>query len=269
MAYPLLISLVNIDTAICSKISLHTYLLLALLPIPKYIHKDSCTWGLLHDRITHRALNEVLESLKVATCVGIMMNDPAGNVWYCYTPLAAYIADTPELCLVVCMSPKGSPFMTAMSKHFGDPILHPPCTRSHTLGAINEALEKCSPLDYKGFLKIARALCLNGVIEPFLLDWPLSCPSLFLHPEMLHHFSRFSWDHDIKWCVEVTTVSEIDFCFSLLQPAIGYRTFKDGISKLKEVIRHDHRSIQCYIVGIIAGRVPHCFLIAIRMLVAP
>ena len=198
MAYPLLISLVNIDPAIRLKISLHTYLLLALLPIPKFIHKDSRTRGLLHDRITHRALNEVLEPLKVAAHVSIMMNDPAGNVRYCYTPLAAYIADTPELCLVACTSSKGSPFMTATSKHFGDPVLHPPRTRSHTLGAINKVLEKCSPLDYKGFLKIPKALCLNGVIEPFWLDWLLSCPSLFLHPETLHHFSRFSWDHDVK-----------------------------------------------------------------------
>ena len=219
MAYPLLISLTNIDPTICSKISLHTYLLLALLPIPKFIHKDSHTRGLLHNRTTHRALNEVLKPLKIAMCVSIMMNDPAGNMQYCYTPLAAYIADTPELCLIACTSPKGSPFMTATSKHFGDPVLHPPCTRSHTLDAINKALEKCSPLDYKGFLKITKALFLNSVIKLFWVDWPLSCPSFFLHPETLHHFCRFSWDHDIKWCIEVVTASEIDFRFSLLQPA--------------------------------------------------
>ena len=69
MAYPLLISLTNIDPAICLKISLHTYLLLALLPIPKFIHKDGRTRGLLHDRTTHHALNEVLEPLKRAVCV--------------------------------------------------------------------------------------------------------------------------------------------------------------------------------------------------------
>ena len=52
MAYPLLISLANIDPAIHSKISLHMYLLLALLPIPKFTHKDTrCkvapeSWGI-------------------------------------------------------------------------------------------------------------------------------------------------------------------------------------------------------------------------------
>lgn len=80
MAYLLLISLANIDPSVRSKISLHTYLLLALLPIPKFIHKDTRTRGLLHDRLVHRALNIVLEPLKTAAQVGIMMNDPVGNV---------------------------------------------------------------------------------------------------------------------------------------------------------------------------------------------
>ncbi|KAI6095947.1 hypothetical protein EDD16DRAFT_1501234, partial [Pisolithus croceorrhizus] len=42
MAYPLLISLANIALEIRSKISMHMYLLLALLPIPKFLHKDTC-----------------------------------------------------------------------------------------------------------------------------------------------------------------------------------------------------------------------------------
>ena len=133
MAYPLLISLANIIPEVRSKISLHTYLLLVLLPIPKFLHKHSRIRSLLHDRLFHRALDEVLAPLKTAACVGVMMNDPVGNLWYCYTPLVAYITDTPELSLVACTSPKASPFMTATSTHFGDTVLHPPCTGPHTL----------------------------------------------------------------------------------------------------------------------------------------
>ena len=267
MAYPLLISLTNIDPAIHSKISMDTYLLLALLPIAKFTHKDTCTCGLLHDRLTHQALHVVLVPLKIAAQVGVMMSDPAGNLRYCYTPLATYIGDTPEQSLVACTNPKAFPLMMATSKQFGDPISHPPCTGLLTLHAIRMAFEKCSPQDYRVFLKVARALYLNGVIEPFWVDWPLSGPSEFLHPEMLHHFHRFSWDHDIKWCIVVVTTLEIDFCFSLLQPVIRYRGFEDGISNLKQVMGHDHRSIQQYIIGVIAGAVPHRFLIVICALV--
>ena len=53
MAYPLLISLANIVPEIQSKISLHTYLLLALLPTLKFPHKHARTRSLLHDRLIH------------------------------------------------------------------------------------------------------------------------------------------------------------------------------------------------------------------------
>ncbi|KAF8551003.1 hypothetical protein OG21DRAFT_1524746 [Imleria badia] len=43
MVYLVLISLANIDANIHSKTSLHGYLLLVLLPLPKFIHKESCT----------------------------------------------------------------------------------------------------------------------------------------------------------------------------------------------------------------------------------
>ena len=257
MAYPLLISLANIDLAIHSKISMDTYLLLALLPIAKFTHKDMHTCGLLHDRLTHQALHEVLVLLKIATQVGVMMSDPAGNLRYCYTPLATYIGDTLEQSLVACMNPKASLLTMATLKQFGDPVSHPPCTGSLTLHAICMVFEKCSPQDYRAFLKVARALYLNSIIEPFWVDWPLSGPSEFLHPETLHHFHRFSWDHDIKWCITVVTALKIDFRFSLLQPAIGYCRFKDRISNLKQVMGCDHHSIQQYIVGVIAGVVPH------------
>ncbi|KAI5995390.1 hypothetical protein EDC04DRAFT_2585869, partial [Pisolithus marmoratus] len=179
---------------------------------------------------------------------------------YCYTPLAAYITDTPEQSLLACTNPKSSPFTTVISKDFGNPFLHDPCTWSHTLAAICKALGKSSVQDYKAFLKVCKTLHLNGVIEPCWLDWPLSCPLQFLHVEPLHHFHHFSWDHDIKWCIEVITPPKIDFCFSLLQTMVGYHGFEDGILKLKQVTGCDHHAIQCYIIGIWGSSpsISHC-----------
>ncbi|KAF8548502.1 hypothetical protein OG21DRAFT_1489339 [Imleria badia] len=266
MAYPLLISLTNIDPEIRSKTSMHTYLLLALLPIAKFTHKQTHIWSLLQDRLTHAALNNALEPLKMAACVGYMMSGPIGNLRYCYTLLAAYIADMPEQTLLAGVGPKASLFTTATLKHFGDPTLHDPRTGSHTLTAIRKASKKCSSKDYKEFLKAAKSLSLNGVVEPCWDEWPLSCPSRFLHVEPLHHFHRFAWDHDVKCCIKVVTAPEIDFHFSLLQTTIGYHVFDDGISKLKQVTGCDHCAVQCYIVGIVTGTVPTKFLITIRLL---
>ncbi|KAN0086064.1 hypothetical protein V8E55_007198 [Tylopilus felleus] len=79
MAHLLLISLANIDARIHSKTSLHAYLLV---------------------------LNIVLMPLKTAAAVGVMMSDPVGNLCYCFTLIAAYIADTPEESLLAATGPK-------------------------------------------------------------------------------------------------------------------------------------------------------------------
>ena len=74
------------------------------------------------------------------------------------------------------------------------------------------------------------------------------------------------WDHDAKWCIRAVGRQEIDFRFSVLQPHIGLRHFKEGISALKQVTGREHRDIQRYIIGVIAGAVPKEFLLAIRAL---
>ena len=216
MAHPLLISLANIDMRIHSKTSLHAYLLLALLPIAKFTHKTTRVRGLLQDQLVHRALNIVLSSLKTAATVGIMMSDPVGNLHYCFTPLAAWIADTPEESLLAATGPKSSPVTTATSKNFGDAYQHPPCTAADTLAAIRDACLQCSPTDYMNFIKVIRKLGLNGVIDPFWVDWLLSPPRDFITPESLHHFHCFSWDHDTKWCITAVGATELDFRFSLI-----------------------------------------------------
>ena len=187
MAHLVLISLANIDANIRSKNSLHGYLLLALLPIVKFVHKDSRIRGLMQDRLTHDVLNKLLSPLRTAATVGVMMSDPVGNLCYCYTPIAAWIADTPEESLIATTSPKVSPITVALSKQFGDPFRHPARTAAITLASIQAACTEHSPSDYKAFLKVCRRLGLNGVIEPFWKSHPLVDPSEFINPEVLHH----------------------------------------------------------------------------------
>ena len=71
------------------------------------------------------------------------------------------------------------------------------------------------------------------------------------------------WDHDAKWCIKVVGAAEIDFRFSMLYPRTGFRHFREGISKLKQVTGRDHHDMQRYMVPIIADAVPKRFLIAI------
>ena len=134
------------------------------------------------------------------------------------------------------------------------------------MATIQTACTEHAPSDYKPFLKVCRQLSLNGITEPFWKPHPLSDPSEFINPEVLHHFHRLFWDHDAQWCIFVVGAAKIDFRFSVLQTAVGYRAFTEGISKLKQVTGRDHRAVQHYIIGVIAGRVPRQFLVAIRAL---
>ena len=109
MAHPLLISLANIDVDIRSKGSLHTHLLLALLPVTSFIHKKSWVHSLLSNRLFHKCLDIVLGRLKVAAAIRIMMSDPVDNLRYCYTPLSWVHYRHPRAKLSLVHKPKSLP----------------------------------------------------------------------------------------------------------------------------------------------------------------
>ncbi|KAG2123438.1 hypothetical protein DEU56DRAFT_745404 [Suillus clintonianus] len=91
VAHPLLISLANIHTNTRLKSSTNSFVLTALLPVPKFVHKNKRMKGVLEDRLIHQCLDVVLEPLKQATQHGIMLSDPMGNNHYCFTPLLAVV----------------------------------------------------------------------------------------------------------------------------------------------------------------------------------
>lgn len=162
---------------------------------------------------------------------------------------------------------KTSHLTMATYKQFGDSYRHEPRTASTTLAQLDSLASAVDPVhDLAAYIKVAKKIRLNGVDQPFWRDWPLADPDKFFSLEPLHHLHKMFWDHDLKWCIRAIGESEIDFRFSVLHPHTGFRYFAGGISKLKETMGQDHRNIQRYIVGIIAGAVPNPFVIAIRAL---
>ena len=267
LAHPLLISLANIKMDYRSKGSHHAFQLLALLPIPKFTEKDKSLRGVFENRVIHECLDFILSPLKMAAKIGVMMNDARGFSRYCFTPLAAYIADTPEAAMLSGVCRKTSHLTLATYKEFGDPHQHTPRIGSDTLTKLQTLATSIDPTaDIKAYVHAAKKLRLNGVHLPFWRDWPLADPSIFFPPEPLHHWHKQFWDHDVKWCIHVLGEHEIDFRFSVLQPHTGFRHFREGISKMKQVTGREHRNIQRYIVGVIAGKAPNDFVSAIRAL---
>jgi hypothetical protein len=126
---------------------------------------------------------------------------------------------------------------------FRDPFCHLLCKGSSTLARIKVVLWSVSHADVSEFFAACKKFDLNGIYEPFWLDWPLSDPSQFITPEPLHHWHRMFWDHDLNWCIIVVSADELDFHFMLLRVFIRYHGFKDGVSTLKQVSGRNHRDV--------------------------
>ena len=195
------------------------------------------------------------------------MTDPLGYRRFCFTPCAAYMVDTQEAVMLAGVAGKTSHLTLASYKQFGDPFQHQPRTASITLSQRHAIRKQADPSgDLSVYAREAMKFRLNGVDELFWRDWPGAEPSKFLTPEPLHHWHKAFWDHDAKWCIRAVGSEEIDFRFSILPYRIGFRQFKEGISKLKQVTGREHRDAERYMVAAIAGAVPKRFLIAIHAL---
>ena len=120
VAHPLLLSLANLDMDYRMKSSNRAFALLALLPIPKFLHQNKKMRGVLGNRLFHECLDFVLHPLKVAASIGIMMDDPLGYRRFCFTPLVSCIVDTPEAALYAGVGGKTSPVTMASYKEFGN-----------------------------------------------------------------------------------------------------------------------------------------------------
>lgn len=194
------------------------------------------------------------------------MADPVGQVRWTFTPLAAFIADTPEATLIAAVGGGGktSPFSTAMYLDYGDAYRHPPRLGNDTLKLIDNSIAERDSEDLERYASALKTFCLNGVVDPFWRDWALAEPSQLLTPEILHHSLKMFFDHDVKWCIQGVGSKEIDFHFSILSLRQGFRHFPEGISELKQVTGKGHRDIMHYLVSVIAGGIPKEFLLAIR-----
>ncbi|KIK15671.1 hypothetical protein PISMIDRAFT_114751, partial [Pisolithus microcarpus 441] len=215
-AHPLLISLANISADVCRKGSMNSYLLLALLPVPWFVHPNKCLHGVLASQLLHQVISIVVKPLKMAAEVGRMMSNPVGNLKHCFTPLVTYITDTPEQHIIACITDNASAISMAVSKQFRDPLHCAACTASKTRQLLIAVKRETHAQNLSSYFQACWKWQLNGVMSPFWLDWALAEPSSFLNPEVLHHFFKMFWDHDRKWCSRMLGADELDFQFSLL-----------------------------------------------------
>ncbi|KAJ8501984.1 hypothetical protein ONZ45_g11959 [Pleurotus djamor] len=104
VAYPIYLTIGNIPKVIRRKPSRHACVLLGYLSADK-VDKTDLTDKLVKtrtQRLFHKSLSIMLESLKEAGSSGVHMTDAKGNVRNVFPIISSYVADYPEQCLVAC-----------------------------------------------------------------------------------------------------------------------------------------------------------------------
>ena len=92
---------------------------------------------------------------------------------------------------------------------FGNPFRHPPRIKAATLSFIESI--NIDPVNLIPYFKACGEHHLSGITHPFWRDWSLSDPAHFLPPEVLHIFTRFCYNHDLKWCIHAIGPGEFNF----------------------------------------------------------
>lgn len=267
--HPVLLSLANIDAGVRMKATSHAFALAAYLPIPKFIDAPAVVQAALAARVFHACINIICKDLIMAEAGGVPMPGPDGKERICYTPLVSWIADLPEQRLIQGVLQNQSPLTTATILEFGaGPGSAQRRVRQHTLDLIDQAVTVADPIsELPAFLRSCQALGLLGVHQPFWRDWGRADPSYFLTPDALHQWHKFFYDHVLKWVINIISGPELDRRLAALQPQVGERHWKNGISKLKQVTGREHRALQKVLVPVIAGAVDDKVLGAIRSMV--
>ncbi|KAG1885930.1 uncharacterized protein F5891DRAFT_1132660 [Suillus fuscotomentosus] len=235
--HPVFVTIGNIDSEVHSKATLRAWRCVAYIPVVKFhVHQEY--QSILQTRLWHKCMDLVFANLKVAANDGCFMPDPSRYIHHVFTPLVAHMCDLPEATMIAAVSKNSSPLTMAIQADFGDGILHPPHTGSHTLKLIVGISQNVDFWDLDKFQKAAKAINLSGVHMPYWRDWKFACPSVFLAGEVLHMCHKFFADHPLEWIKEALGDYELDTCFM-------------------------HRDIQRTIVASIAGAVPPRFVHAI------
>ncbi|KAG1905853.1 uncharacterized protein F5891DRAFT_975994 [Suillus fuscotomentosus] len=256
----------NIDSEVHSKATLRAWCCVAYIPVVKFrIHQEY--QSILQARLWHKCMDLVFANLKVAANNGCFMPDPSRYICHVFTPLVTHVGDLPEATMIAAVSKNSSPLTMAIQADFGDGILHPPHTRSHTLKLIVGISQNVDPWDLDKFQKVAKAVNLSGVHMPYWCDWKFACPSIFLAGKVLHTCHKFFADHPLKWIKEALGDYELDTCFMVQHKQVGTRHFTKGIMHVNQMTGREHRDIQCTIVASIAGAIPPRFIRAIHSLV--
>ncbi|KAG6913327.1 hypothetical protein DXG01_007722, partial [Tephrocybe rancida] len=201
-------------------------------------------------QLFHNCMKRILELLVKAGKDGVNMRCADGFIRKVYPILAAYIADYPEQCLVVCCQESSCPTCTVQPNKRGDPIHSVLCDPKKTLDILRKVCQGLKPKAFED-----QSLC---PVKPFWRNLPHCNIFSCITPDILHQLHKGVFkDHIVKWSTEAVLLpkgeDKVDCCFRTMTPHPTLRHFKKGIKLTSQWTGTEHKNMEKVFLGILAG----------------
>ncbi|KAJ6457133.1 hypothetical protein C8R47DRAFT_1328555 [Mycena vitilis] len=259
-AWPVYLTIGNIDKDTRRQVSAHATVLIGYLPIPKFDCFDKNTRSLAKYRLFHQCMKVIMQSVVDAGKTGrpmVCADSEIRNVW---PILAAYVADYPEQCLIACCKENRCPICKVKPNERGDHQQHPLRDVRETLYLMKHQQEgeKDNVYEEDG---------IRAVYPPFWADLPHSDIFQSFTPDLLHQLHKGVFkDHLVTWCLEIIGKLEVDKRFREMPDHHGVRHFKNGISSVSQWTGTEHKEMEKVFLGLIAAGAAPEMVTAVRSL---
>ncbi|KAM5541925.1 hypothetical protein V8D89_004235 [Ganoderma adspersum] len=249
-AWPIYLTIANIDKDVCRKPSKHTSVLLGYIPVVKLTCFKDATRSDAQQQLFHACMKALLTPLIEAGRHGVPMTCADSLIWHVYPILAAYVADHPEQCLITCYKENRYPWCVVPQDERGSETPYPLHNQRISLDIMKNAQDNIPNLEEHG---------LRPLPEPFWAELLHTDIFATISPDILHqHHKGVFKDNLVEWISELIGKMELDGQFASLSHSHGLRHFKN---------EGEAKEIEKVLLGLLIGRVDPDVVTAVKALI--
>ena len=257
--WPVYLSIGNIRKETRRQPTSRAMVLIGYIPVCKlecFSKKSRSTEGY---QLFHECMRTLLQPLIDAGKNGVDMDCADGFIRTVYPILAAYIADYPEQCLVVCCKESACPWCLVNPKERGARLFSVLRDHDTTIRVLEEKARGENPPEFS-----AHSL---RPINPFWKDLPHCDIFSGITPDLLHQLHKGVFkDHIVNWATAAVNggEEEVDRRFRSMSPHPSLRHFKKGISLTTQWTGTEHKNMEKVFLSVLAGATDPAVLRAVR-----
>ena len=258
-AWPVYITLGNIDKSTRRKPSNNAVILLGYLPVTKLAGFWDSDKSSLQHQLFHNCMKEILRPLIKAGIDGVEILCSDGQVRLVFPIISAYVADHPEQCLVACCKETYCPKCLVPRLERGNPVRSELRNVEETLRILEDAS-----------LKMDDNNCFDDQglrpVDPFWKNLPNCDIFSTFTPDLLHQLHKGVFgDHLSVWARNIIdNDDEIDQRFKMMTRHPSLRHFHKGISLVSQWSGQEYKEVEKVFLGVIAGAADANVVSAVR-----